>query len=433
LKYAPLDLALTLKKLYKSVRQRIHYHLLTKLFLGIIVGLLSPSFLFAQIDTLLSPIDLGMQPVFTKLKEALKNPEKVIVLDLGDKELTTFPTEIQKFVNLQKLSLYQNKIKELPEWIGDFERLQWIDVYDNALKELPQSFNKLSHLWYLDLGDNGFKTIPEVVYQLTELRHLYLYGNHLKTLPSEITQLQKLEHLRVGRGFKFLFGGNHLKALPDNFGELSRLQELHLPDNALRTLPESFSKLDRLRFLELGYNRFKQIPPQLKALDSLNYINLWDRNFSESEVSEFKNTHPQSNLQLDKKYEGSFWAVSVAAQQGKFTVAELGIAKAWRKDIFLMAMGLSGTFNLNGKMQSAQGSFWLSGVGFLALGGHLNYFWEDAQNNVGFRPEIGIGTSVWSLTYGHNILFKKGSENIPKSIVAFRLLLPFAPSFSIFK
>ncbi len=433
LKYAPLDLALTLRKRYKPVRQNFYFHFSFLSVVGCLLFLCCPSAVLAQVDTLLSPVDLKRQEVFTKLKEALKTPEKVIVLDLGEKDLKSLPESLQRFVNLQKISLYENQLKTLPEWIGDFPRLQWIDVYSNALKTLPASLSKLQHLWYLDVGDNQLREIPEVVYQLTALKHLYLYGNHLKTLPTEITRLSKLEHLRAGRGFRFLFGGNHLRRLPENIGELSELQELHLPDNALRTLPASFSELKKLRFLELGHNRFREVPSVLHTLSSLEYVSLWDRNLKEPTVKDFVQSHPDTKLHLEEKYAGAFWAISAAAQQGRFTVAELGVARAWRKDIFLMALGLSGALNLNGKMQSAQASFWLNGIGFLSLGAHLGYFWEENQNNIGFRPEIGIGTSLWNLSYGHQILYQKGSENIPKNVLTFRILLPISPGFPIFK
>ncbi len=387
----------------------------------------------AQVDTLLSPLVLNQQKVFKSLEEALKKPNEVIVLELGDKKLTQLPEEIRKFTNLQKISLYENKLQSLPEWIGEFERLQWIDVYGNQLTDLPPELVNLKQLYYLDLGDNKLKNIPSVIFEMPSLKHLYLYGNSLKEIPTDITRLQKLTHLRLGRGFRFFFGGNRLHSLPDNFGELANLQELYLPDNALRQLPTSFGQLKRLSFLDLGHNRFRQIPPQIQTLDSLRFLHLWDRNFKPSEIENFKTTKPQTNLQLSQRYEGAFWAISADLHQGRYTVAELGLARAYRKDIFVMAMGVSAGYNLNGKMQSVQGSFLLNGVGFLSLGASAGYFWEDTRNNVGFRPEIGLGWSVWSLTYRHTILVRSGAEFIPKNMVALRLLVPISPSFSVFR
>ncbi len=406
---------------------------LKKLLIIAWIFLLNCQISLAQVDTLLSPLALSQQKIFKKLEEACKTPNEVIVLDLGDKKLSQLPEEIRKFTNLQKILLYENQLRSLPEWIGTFERLQWIDVYSNQLTDLPQSLVNLKYLYYLDLGDNRLKTIPNIIFEMSSIRYLYLYGNRLKAIPPEITRLQQLESLRLGRGFKFWFGGNRLRSLPDNFGELSNLKELYLPDNALRQLPSSFNQLDRLRFLDLSHNRFKQIPPQAQALDSSQYLYLWNRNFKEADIKTFKNVQTQTNLQLSPRYEGAFWAISADLQQGSATVAELGLMRAYRKDIFVMAMGLSTGYNLNGKMQSVQGSFLLNGVGFLSIGASAGYFWEDTRNNIGFRPEIGLGWSVWSLTYRHTILLRKGSEFIPKNIVALRLLLPISPSFSIFR
>lgn len=415
------------------VRQSFCIFVFKKIIVSACLLVLSCSISLAQVDTLLSPLALSQQKIFKSLEEALKKPDEVIVLDLGDKKLSQLPESIRKFTHLQKIMLYENKLQQLPEWIGEFVHLQWIDVYSNQLTALPQSLAKLKHLYYLDIGDNRLKDIPSVVFEIEGLRHLYLYGNQLKAIPPDITRLQSLEHLRLGRGFKFWFGGNRLRHLPDNFGELTQLQELYLPDNALRQLPPSFTQLNRLRFLDLGHNRFRQIPAETQTLDSLRYLYLWDRNFKPADVENFKNTQKHTNLQLSQRYEGAFWAISADLQQGSSTVAELGLMRAYRKDIFLMAMGLSTGYNLNGKMQSVQGSFLLNGIGFLSLGASIGYFWEDTRNNVGFRPEIGLGWSVWSLTYRHTILARTGSEFIPKNTVALRLLIPISPSFSVFR
>ena len=63
--------------------------------------------LFSQ-TVLLDSLTLDTMRAYTSLEEALKNPEKVIKLELRRKKLKSFPMEILKFPNLQYLDLTKN-------------------------------------------------------------------------------------------------------------------------------------------------------------------------------------------------------------------------------------------------------------------------------------------------------------------------------------
>lgn len=382
-----------------------------------------------QIDSLLSYTALSRQKVYSSLEEALKEPEKVLVLDLGDQKLEILSSEIGQLIHLQKLTLYGNKLKVLPAEIGNLKNLQWLDLYYNKLEELPDEFRNLKNLYYLDLGTNHFKEIPSEVYALSGLRHFYIYGNKIKTIPAEITTLNRLEYLRAGKGLKFLTGGNRIRKLPDNFGELSNLKELHLPDNCLRKLPSSFSKLQNLTWLEINHNRFKKIPSVLDSMPRLQYVSIWDRGFSEEEKTRVKRALPKTNISYHQDYEGNFWGVMAGLQQGNYTLAEVGIARAFKKDIVLLAVGASGEFNLNKNTTGIKLSAWANGLSIFSLGFHGIYYIEKEQNYFAVRPEFGIGMGVVSLNYGYNILYRKGSTGINKHLVSLRVLLPFSPLF----
>ncbi|NJO02534.1 MAG: hypothetical protein HC880_13330 [Bacteroidia bacterium] len=120
-------------------------------------------------------------------------------------------------------------------------------------------------------------------------------------------------------------------------------------------------------------------------------------------------------------------------QQGKFSVVELGVARAFKKDILMLALGASGELNLNGKMAGAKLSGWVNGFTLFSLGLHGIYFWDEARNNLAIRPEVGLGLGFFSLNYGHNIVLRGGSENINRHMVSLRVLWPIAPAMSPFR
>ncbi|MCU0445435.1 MAG: leucine-rich repeat domain-containing protein [Microscillaceae bacterium] len=365
--------------------------------------------------------------------EALKNPEKVTVLDLGGQKLQNLSPQIGLLKNLQQLTLSDNELKSLPPEIAQLKRLKWLDVYNNQLSELPIGFAQLDSLEYLDLGWNRLKTIPEAIYTIKNLKHLYLYGNQLKKLPEAITQLQNLEVLRLGRGLVFLGGGNRLKKLPDNFGKLGKLQELYLPDNQLNTLPETFAQLKSLKHLDLNHNRFGQIPAQIEGLDSLRYLSIWNRGFSAKSRGEVTQKMPQTRFDWQEDYEGVLWGLQAGFQQGKYSVAELGILKGFKKDILFFGLGASAELNLNTRLTGVKLSAIAHGLTIFSTGLHTIYYLSPTQNSLALRPEIGIGWGLWSINYGYNIVFAKGMESVNRHLVSARLIVPIAPFFSPFK
>ncbi|EKN87829.1 leucine rich repeat protein [Leptospira interrogans str. 2002000624] len=52
---------------------------------------------------------------YMDLTKALQNPLNVRVLDLSGQNFTTLPKEIEQLKNLQKLYLFDNRLKTLPK------------------------------------------------------------------------------------------------------------------------------------------------------------------------------------------------------------------------------------------------------------------------------------------------------------------------------
>jgi len=364
---------------------------------------------------LLSVEELEEQETYKSLEEASTSPEEVYILDLHDKKLKQFPQEILGFKNLQILYLSENKIQSLPENINELEKLQILDLYDNKIVNLPNSFSELKNLKRLDLGYNGLKGVPEQVYDLLTLEKLFLYGNKIKNIPEEITEMNTLREFRLGN--------NRIKKLPENMGSLQNLEELHIAHNQLYKLPNSFSKLQKLQWLDLSFNYFKSIPQNIPQSNSLENIYLWDRRSESSNKSNFGNS--ATNWHFLKPYEGNLWALTLGAAYGNQGAGlELGLARAYRKDFVMIATGISGEYYFNGVV-GAKASVWFNSL--LSLGLHALYYTDGSENAFGFRPEVGIGTSYFSLMYGYNIIGGGSNSEWSRSLITLRVLLPIKP------
>ncbi len=141
---------------------------------------------------LLDSLTLDTVKAYTSLEEALKNPEKVIKLELRRKKLKTFPMEIFKFPNLQYLDLTKNNIKEIPIEISQLKNLQYFSISKNNLEEFPPQIGDLPNLFYLNANQNELTSIPPAIGKLTKLKNLDLWSNNIDRFPEELKNLKSL-------------------------------------------------------------------------------------------------------------------------------------------------------------------------------------------------------------------------------------------------
>lgn len=95
-------------------------------------------------------------------------------LDIGENKLCWLPDEICVLRNLQVLIIDSCELGKLPEKFGDLDKLEEISACNNRLMELPRSMTNLKHLKILDLFNNELSEMP-----------LCLKGEKLKCLDLE--------------------------------------------------------------------------------------------------------------------------------------------------------------------------------------------------------------------------------------------------------
>lgn len=129
--------------------------------------------------------------IYTDLNEALKEPEKVIFLDLSKNKLKEIPEEVFTLTNLQYLVLKKNKIREIPAEIAALTKLRVLDMSRNLIEEIPPAIGSCIELRTIILNQNRINTMCAEIGNLKNLKSLDLWGNEIDELPAEIGKLQE--------------------------------------------------------------------------------------------------------------------------------------------------------------------------------------------------------------------------------------------------
>ena len=176
---------------------------------------------------------------YKSLQDALKNPEKVYKLNLSNQDITISDEIWAKFVNLENLTLRNDKLIEFPSGIFSLKKIKYMDLSGNDFRTLPQDFSKLTNLEELYLNNEKNIDLPatlNVLIKLPKLKALHLEEDNLTALPVEILSFKNLEELYLNN---------------NNFIEIPRLETL-----------------DHLKYLDLKDNNIK---PDLQEIKNLNF------------------------------------------------------------------------------------------------------------------------------------------------------------------
>ncbi|KAK8548452.1 hypothetical protein V6N12_061366 [Hibiscus sabdariffa] len=180
--------------------------------------------------------------------------------------------ELSHLINLKKLDLSRNQIKNIPSFKDDAtERQQMIHLEELNLEgnllnnTVFASLKVFSNLKYLDISFNRMKGSLDIkdLDAFSSLRELYMSNNQLKdfVIHKGCCDLKKLEVLDLSWN---VFEG----MLPNYLGNLNSLRELDVSHNQFSGNLTPLSNLTSLRFLSLSRNHF-EIPASLAPLANL--------------------------------------------------------------------------------------------------------------------------------------------------------------------
>jgi hypothetical protein len=190
-------------------------------------------------------------------------------LDFEGAGLTTLPSCVGLFEELQELILDDNFLVEVPPEIGECTELWRFQANQNAFSE-PTSITPLlacQKLVELSLCTNGIKQFPTIkATRWTLLRRLDLTGNLLSQFPEGIGHCPELRTLRVYN--------NRITCIPDELARCTKLKVLSVAYNQLTVVNPVIGKLTRLRTLRLDRNQIKALPSEMSGCTRLTKLDL---------------------------------------------------------------------------------------------------------------------------------------------------------------
>ncbi|CAN6454284.1 unnamed protein product [Victoria cruziana] len=179
-------------------------------------------------------------------------------LSLRELSLDHVPDVVLESVDIVKVDISKNFIKELPEKLSLCSSLQALILSYNKISEWPvQVLSSLPNLTCLKLDHNPLFQIPSDAFgHLSRLKILDLSGI-TAALPetNSLSSMLLLEELYMRR--------MHLQKVPLDIENLHHLRILDLSQNLLVSVPEGFSNLASLTELDLSDNNITALPAQL--------------------------------------------------------------------------------------------------------------------------------------------------------------------------
>lgn len=117
-------------------------------------------------------------------------------------ERTYFPKTKNELINITKLSLRWNRLKEIPKELFNLTELEILELNNNNLEILPAEISNLINLKELNLNINSLKTLPKEIIELKQLEVLNIKNNKYLELDSE--QISWLKELKE-KGCKVIY------------------------------------------------------------------------------------------------------------------------------------------------------------------------------------------------------------------------------------
>lgn len=255
---------------------------------------------FAGLERSLGELDLPYNRLQRVPSKALRNLEKLKILDLGGNQIVDVVREDFSGIEdtLQVLSLADNYLAALNlETFQGFQKLERLDLRGNSIMTvlaLPSGSMKLSHL---NLADNSLERIPFAsLAQIRSLSTVNLASNRLINTYDELFKSKlSIDTLIVDnnlisslpaqsfRNFQFInrtsLTGNNIKVIEEDAFKDAKIRELILSDCALYDIDEkAFRGLEgTLQTLDLSFNNLSSLPEKLfEKLDSLVTLRLND-------------------------------------------------------------------------------------------------------------------------------------------------------------
>ncbi|XP_032221201.2 leucine-rich repeat-containing protein 40 isoform X1 [Nematostella vectensis] len=154
---------------------------------------------------------------------------EVKTVDFSKNMLTDLPERITALSSsVSDLNLGFNKITSLPSGICSFTQLEFLDLRNNQLSSLPDGFASLRSLREIIISYNRFSCLPPVLYSMISLRTLLACDNQIAVIDVDgLLRMSVLETLDLQN--------NNISQVPPELGNVRGLKALQLGGNPFRT------------------------------------------------------------------------------------------------------------------------------------------------------------------------------------------------------
>jgi uncharacterized protein YwqG len=270
---------------------------------------------------------LSELPQFDDLASALKNPQRVIRLDLHRPEESAQLERVAELSNLQSLSISLAKLDHLLPRLPEMKDLQDLSFQACNLAVFPDCIFQLPNLYSLSLGNNHLRELPVAIADLVKLQELRLAQNELESIPDSIGKIKGLSIL----GFSY----NRLESLPESIGHLCHLEWLFLDVNRLRSLPDELVQLTSLRSLDLNSNKLSTLPEGICNLQKLERLSI-ERNPFESLPACIARMPNLKELAIEASKRSLFmdWTYQPSSEAPKLRLSDLQLFVTRESELF---------------------------------------------------------------------------------------------------
>jgi Leucine-rich repeat (LRR) protein len=118
--------------------------------------------------------------------------ERVFVVSLVNRNISSLPPKIERLTELEILSLDDNNLSDFPPQISSLQKLESISVNRNNFSYIPEEIFQIESLEGLSFEQNSISTVSESIENLELLSLLLLRSNDLISVPSSIGNLSNL-------------------------------------------------------------------------------------------------------------------------------------------------------------------------------------------------------------------------------------------------
>lgn len=188
-------------------------------------------------------------------------------LAIGEVDITEFPKEIGKLIDIAILFINMENIHELPKEIYNLVNLKVLIISNTPIKHIHNKISRLVNLKRLNITETNLHSLPNSIYKLPNLKDLCVNRSPISTLPISIKK-SNLEALEIAY--------SNIKYIPC-ISSLVKLNIIGVITNV--KLSKRLIASNNLRRINVLTSQYHAIARQIKKIRSDRILFKYDAKF----------------------------------------------------------------------------------------------------------------------------------------------------------